>query len=81
MPRLKATEKRRDPVKALMLERKQAYGISDEGMAEALGMCRQTLSVMLKRKHTDEWPLGQIKTACKLLRISAEELREAVKFI
>lgn len=81
MPRLKSTEQRRDPIKAMILERKQAYGISDDALAACLGVCRQTLAVMLRRKHTDEWPLGQIKTACKLLRINADELRESVKFV
>lgn len=81
MPRLKATEKRRDPIKALLLERKQAYGVPSDTLAEQLGVCRQTMSDMLNRKHTDEWPLGQIKKACKILRITAEELRAAVMYV
>ena len=81
MPRLKVTEKRRDPIKALILERKLAYGISDDALAEKMGVCRQTMSVMLNRKHTDEWPLGAIKKACRILRITADELRSAVQFV
>ena len=81
MPRLKATEKRKDPIKALLLERKAAYNISTDELAEELGICRQTLSDMLNRKHTDDWPLGQIKKACKVLRVTADELRAAVQFV
>ena len=44
MPRLRATEKRRDPIKALIVERKLAYRLTDDELAEQLGVCRQTLS-------------------------------------
>ena len=62
MPRTrfdKLAAPKRDPIKATILERKDATDTSLEAMAAALGVSVATLSRMLA-KHTDAWPLGQI---------------------
>jgi transcriptional regulator with XRE-family HTH domain len=79
MPRLKTQKPRSDPLKALMLQRKLEVKLSGSELAAKMGVSRQTLSEMLNRKSTDDWTLGSIKKACKILWISAEELREAIR--
>lgn len=79
MERYKIAPKK-DLIKALILERKLALKISDEELANSIGVTRQTLSVMINHRHTDEWSLGRIKRLCGSLGISADELRSAVRY-
>lgn len=80
MPRIRLNQPKRDYIKALILERKLAYGYTDVQLGKVVGVSRQTMSRLLKEKHTDEWELGQLKTMCRKLGISADELREAIKY-
>ena len=80
MPKLKAAEPRRDPVKALILERQVALRKSDAEMSKLLGVCRQTYSALIHERHTDNWTLGTITKACGALNIPLFELRHAIKY-
>lgn len=76
---MKITKPRKDPVKALLLERQRAYGKSDTEMAERLRMCRQTYSKLM-HSHTSEWQFKTIVKVCEILEISEEELKQAIKY-
>ena len=64
---------RKDPVKALILERQKAYRRSDQWMAAQLKISRQTYSRMIRDRHTDEWELGQIRKCCLVLNVTPEQ--------
>ena len=80
VPRLRASEPPKDPIKALILERKHALHLSDEELSKRLGICRQTCSRLMNAKHTDDWSLGEIKKICRSLNIPVEELKDAVRY-
>lgn len=79
MPTRNTTKPKKDPVKAIILERKSAYKKTDAEMAKRLRMCRQTYSKLM-HSHTSEWSFGMIVKLCEILEISEEELRQAIKF-
>ena len=60
MPR----KKTRDPIKGEILDGMLRNEITAEAMAEALNISRSKFYRMLK-EHTDNWPLGMVKTAFK----------------
>lgn len=64
---------RRDPLKALILERQNAYKRTDAWMASELHVSRQTWARM-KARHTDEWTLAQIKTILIALNLTREQI-------
>ena len=81
MPRTrfdKLAAPKRDPIKATILERKDATDTSLEAMADALGVSVATLSRMLA-KHTDAWPLGQINRLYRFFKLDAADLREDIR--
>ena len=80
MPHLKATEAKKDPIKALILERKLALKLDDEEISRIIGVSRQTYSKMLNHSHTDEWSMGRIKRLCRAMNITVDELRCAVRY-
>lgn len=80
MPKITTSEPRRDPVKALILERQVALNKSDTDMSELLGVCRQTYSALMHKKHTDDWCLGTITKVCNELNIPLFELRHAIRY-
>lgn len=80
MPRLRSSEPPKDPIKALILERKNAMRLSDKELSKRLGICRQTCSRLMNTKHTDDWSLGEIKKICRSLNIPVEELKDAVRY-
>ena len=67
------TPPRRDPLKALILERQNAYHKTDAWMANELHVSRQTWARMMN-KHTDEWTLAQIKTILIALNLTREQI-------
>ena len=69
---------KRDPIKATILERKDATDTSLEAMAAARGVSVATRSRMLA-KHTDAWPLGQIKRLYRFFKLDAADLREDIR--
>ena len=68
----------RDPIKAIILERMHAEGISQTAFAVSLGIHPNTFYGMM-RQHTSEWRWKHIQSACVLLGISKEELAEAIR--
>lgn len=80
MPRVSLGQPKRDYAKALILERKDAYGYTDEQLGKMLGLSRQTFSRLLHTKHTDEWTVKQLTTICRKLGVPIEELRESIRY-
>ena len=74
------TVKEKDYVKALILERQNALHLTRSEMGDILGFGRNSMTRYINDMHTDEWPLGVIKDLCAALGITAEELREAVRY-
>ena len=68
----------RDPIKAIILERMHAEGISQTAFAVSLGIHPNTFYGMM-RTHTNEWRLKHILNACILLGVTKEELTEAIR--
>lgn len=79
MPAKRTIKPKKDPVKAIILERQSAYKKTDAEMAKKLRMCRQTYSKLM-HTHTSEWSFGTIVKACEILEISEEELKQAIKY-
>lgn len=79
MPRLKASRPPRDDLKALVLQRKQALGLKAYEIAEAMGISRQKLYEMLAKRSSDEWTLGDAKNLCRVLWITPEEMKGAIR--
>lgn len=67
-----------DPVKALVLERMDALGVTSESMADVLGCSRSTAYRWVSRPSQD-WPLGQLLHVCRALEIDQEDLRQAIR--
>ena len=80
MPKVKLNRRQADPIKALILERKNAYRLSDAEMAERMGVSRATYQTRINKQETKEWPLGQITKLCRALDVPIEELRAATRY-
>ena len=68
-----------DRPKALILERMGALDVSNDDMAAALDMSAATWQTR-KKAPTTEWKLGELIKACVFLGVSADDLREAIRF-
>ena len=79
MPRLKANCLPKDELKALVLERKLALGVKSYQIANAMGISRQKLYEMLNKRASEEWTIADAKSICKVLRITADEMKGAIK--
>lgn len=80
MPKVKSQYTKRDPLLELLLGRQKTMGVSNDELAEKLGVC--TVTLINKRKAgSDSFTLGQIKTMCRALEITADELRANIKMI
>ena len=75
----KYSQPRKDPLKALILERANALRVTTAQCAEILSMSRQCYSRRINELHTDEWQWGEIKALCRALKIDVADLREAVR--
>lgn len=80
MPRIKLNRPPADPVKAIMLERKNAMSMTNEELAAKVGLSRNTMQKHFREVHTDDWPFGQVKRICRVLGIPIQELRDATKY-
>lgn len=80
MPKTKLNRPPVDPIKALILERKNAYHLSDAEMAGKMGVSRGTYQRRIHREHTNDWPLGQITKLCRALDVPLEDLRGATHY-
>lgn len=80
MPKVKLNRPPADLIKALILERKNAYRLSDEEMAEKMGVSRGTYQRRIHRQSTADWPLGQITKLCRALDVPIEQLRDATRY-
>ena len=81
MPRTrfdKFTVPKRDPIKATILELKDATGSSVEDLAKALGVSASTATRLLA-KSSDDWSLGQIKRLYRFFKLDAADLREDIR--
>lgn len=82
MPRThldKMTTPKKDVVKAILLERKQAFHLTNAQLAAVLGVSPRTFTGLM-RKHTNQWQLEQILTLSKHLSIPIDELRCCVSY-
>ena len=78
MPYVKLSElsnPKKDRLKADLLERMDAYNMTNAQMAEAMQISRSTFQRLMKA-HTDEWTLEQITLAFRAVktRISVNTL-------
>ena len=70
MPFVKLCERnrpRRDTLKAALLERQRAEGVTNEELAEAMGISRSTL-YRLMNEHTDNWTIAQLTLAFRAVK-------------
>lgn len=72
-------QKRRDPIKGLILEYKAIQKLSTNEIASKWGVSRVTCSKRLNEQHSDEW-LAEAKELCKKLNVPIEEFRQAVRY-
>jgi DNA-binding Xre family transcriptional regulator len=68
-----------DPVKAPILERINALGLTNADGAEIMGVGENTYIKRIRHQHTDEWTLGEIKRMCRGLKVEVDDLRGAVR--
>ena len=80
MPRVKLNRPPVDPIKALILERKNACQLGDDQMAGKMGVSRSTYQKRINHQHTNDWPHGQITRLCRALDIPIQELRDATRY-
>lgn len=77
MPKVKMCRPETDKIKALILERQNAYGYNQEKMAELSGYSRTTYIKMMKAP-TKTWKLQDILNLCRALDIPKDEVRAAI---
>ena len=68
-----------DYPKALILERINSLGKNADDMSKALGISRNTWFTRL-RQNTEQWPFGQLITACQYLGVEPDDLRQAIRY-
>jgi len=56
-----------DRLKAVLLERQRAEGVTNEELAEAMGISRSTLYRLLD-KPTDDWTISQLTLAFRAVK-------------
>ena len=78
MPKTRWSKPKRDTLLELVLGRKSAMHLSEESLAEKLGLSRTTLRKRLN-EGSDSWSLGELKSFCRVLDISADEMRGAIR--
>lgn len=71
---------RADILKGLIIAKKRLLHMTEDEFARAMGKSGVTVSRWLREKHTDEWKLGDILDACRVLEISDEDILKAIKF-
>lgn len=68
-----STPQRRDPIKALILERQVHENKPDYELARVIGVSTRTFSRLMNERHTDEWPLKYIRRLCWALNVTQEQ--------
>lgn len=77
---MKSCGVRRDPLKALILERQKTLSISGDSMAAIIGVSRYTWSRLINHRHTNEWPLGWLIAICLRLNITRNEFVDCIVY-
>ena len=69
-----------DKLKALILLKKKELNLTNQDIAEEVGITRQTFGRMMADKTTDDWKLGDVVNVCHALGITEAAFREAVEY-
>ena len=70
---MKSIQKKRDPIKGLILERQREERISSLDLAKKMHISVRTLSRMMNERHTDEWQLKYVRLALWALNVTQEQ--------
>ena len=75
MPRTKLDKPKApaiDWMKAAVLERKQALGVTSEELGQGANISGAYVRKLLTTKHSDDWPPDVRKSFCKILGITVK---------
>ena len=78
MPKTRFDRVRRDALLELVLGRKAMLKMSEDVLAEKMGVSRTTIRKRLK-DGSDSWTVADIKGFSKVMEIPIEEMRSAIK--
>lgn len=78
MPKTRFDRVKRDALLELVLGRKAMLKMSEDVLAEKMGVSRTTIRKRLK-DGSDSWTVADIKGFSKALEIPIEEMRSAIK--
>ena len=68
-----STPPKRDPIKALILERQVQENKPDYELARVIGVSTRTFYRLMNERHTEEWPLKYIRKLCWVLNVTPEQ--------
>ena len=69
-----------DKIKALILLKKKELNMTNQDIAEMVGITRQTFGRMMCDRSTDEWPFGDLVSVCQALDISQAAFYDAIEY-
>lgn len=69
-----------DKLKALILLRKKELGMTNQDIAEDVGITRQTFARMMCDRSTDDWAFGAIIAVCQALDVSPAAFYDAIEY-
>ena len=78
MPKTRFDRVKRDALLELVLGRKAMLKMSEDVLAEKMGVSRTTIRKRLK-DGSDSWTVADIKGFSKVMEIPIEEMRQAIK--
>lgn len=78
MPKTRFDRVKRDALLELVLGRKAMLKMSEDVLAEKMGVSRTTIRKRLK-DGSDSWTVADIKGFSKVMEIPIEEMRSAIK--
>lgn len=71
---------KRDPLKALILEKKKQNKVRDCQLAKEIGITRQAVNLLFNDRHTDDWKVSYLKTICQCVGISQTDFYTALEY-
>lgn len=69
-----------DKLKALILLKKSELNLTNQDIAEMVGITRQTFGRMMADKTTDDWKFGDLVNVCHALDITEAAFHDAVEY-